>query len=118
MLRGNTKKRIHTKRRKKLNTIIPLLETALAGAAALNLSDAETRSQILAICDDDRRELTTPEAAEYLSKSEITLKQWRMKKIGPKYRKDIGGYVRYELRWLREFQSAAEVTLDTKRCDR
>jgi hypothetical protein len=102
----------------KLNTIIPLLETALAGAVALNLSDDETRSQILAICDDDRRELTTPEAADYLSKSEITLKQWRMKKIGPKYRKDIGGYVRYELRWLREFQDAAVVRTGTKQDDR
>jgi predicted DNA-binding transcriptional regulator AlpA len=47
---------------------------------------------------EDRRPLGTPaEIAEFLSKPEKTLAEWRSRRIGPRYFKLAGGSVRY--RW-------------------
>ena len=86
------------------------LQTTLAGAIANNLPDSQVRQIVLSIVDDDQRELTTVDAADYLSKSEPTLKRWRRNGIGPRYRKDVGGAIRYRLDWLREFQAEGVVS--------
>ena len=88
------------------------LQTTLAGAMANNLPDPQIRQIILSIVADDQRELTTVDAADYLSKSEPTLKRWRRKGIGPRFRKDVGGAIRYRLDWLREFQTEGVVSSD------
>ena len=88
------------------------LQTTLAGAIAQNLPDPQVRQIVLSIVDDDQRELTTVDAADYLNKSEPTLKRWRRKGIGPRYRKDAGGAIRYRLDWLREFQTEGVVSSD------
>ena len=88
------------------------LQTTLAGAIANNLPDPQIRQIVLSIVDDDRRELTTVDAADYLSKSEPTLKRWRRKGIGPRFRKDVGGAIRYRIDWLREFQTEGVVSSD------
>jgi hypothetical protein len=81
------------------------LQTTLAGAIAQNLPDPQIRQIVLSIVDDDKRELTTVDAADYLNKSAPTLKRWRREGIGPKFRKECGGAIRYRLDWLREFQT-------------
>ena len=88
------------------------LQTTLAGAITNNLPDSQIRQIVLSIVADDQRELTTVDAADYLSKSEPTLKRWRRKGIGPRFRKDVGGAIRYRLDWLREFQAEGVVTTD------
>ena len=70
-----------------------------------NLTDEKVREIVHSIIDDDLAELVTPDAAAWLNKSEATLKRWRAQKCGPRYRKDIGGKVRYRMDWLKEFQS-------------
>lgn len=88
------------------------LQTTLAGAITNNLPDSQIRQIVLSIVADDQRELTTVDAADYLSKSEPTLKRWRRKGIGPRFRKDVGGAIRYRLDWLREFQAEGVVSTD------
>ena len=88
------------------------LQTTIAGAIAQDLPDTEIRKVILSIVDDIYRELKTVDAADYLNKSEPTLKRWRRKGIGPRYRKDAGGAIRYRLDWLREFQTEGVVSND------
>ena len=88
------------------------LQTTLAGAIANNLPDPQIRQIVLSIVADDQRELTTVDAADYLSKSEPTLKRWRRKGIGPRFRKDVGGAIRYRLDWLREFQTEGVVSTE------
>jgi hypothetical protein len=88
-----------------MSHLIPQLKNTIAGAIAQDLPDFEIRKLIMAIVDDDKVELTTIEAAEYLKKSVATLKRWRRDRIPLRYRKDPGGAIRYRLDWLREFQS-------------
>ena len=88
------------------------LQTTLAGAIANNLPDPQIRQIVLSIVADDQRELTTVDAADYLSKSEPTLKRWRRKGIGPRFRKDVGGAIRYRIDWLREFQTEGVVSTE------
>lgn len=96
---------MHSRNRtKQTSQMILLLQNTLAGAVAQELSDTEVRDLIMAIIDDDKKELNTPDAADYLNKSVMTLKRWRKERIGPKYRKEPGGSIRYRLDWLREFQ--------------
>ena len=85
------------------------LRTALAGAAAEGMDDEALREVILTIADDANRELTTPQAAQFLGKSELTLKRWRCQGIGPTYRKDPGGAIRYRMAWLHEFMNEGVV---------
>ena len=88
-----------------MSQLAATLQTTLAGAIAQNLPDNEIRKVVLSIVDDDKKELTTRDAADYLNKSEPTMKRWRMLGIGPRYRKDVGGAVRYRIDWLREYQT-------------
>ena len=46
--------------------------------------------------------LSTGKAAKYIGYAEITLRVWRAKKIGPKYRK-INGKCFYNIRHLKQF---------------
>ena len=88
-----------------MSQLAATLQTTLAGAIAQGLPDTEIRKVILSIVDDDKVELTTPEAADYLNKSEATLKRWRRDGVKLRYRKDPGGAIRYRLDWLRKFQA-------------
>jgi len=92
-----------------MSQLIRNLTNALAGAISQELPDPEICKIILSIVDDDKREFPTTDAADYLNKSEATMKRWRSLGIGPKYRKEPGGAVRYRLDWLREFQTEGVV---------
>lgn len=85
------------------------LQTTIAGAIAQGLPDKELCLIVHSIIDDDKKELTTPDAADWLNKSEATLKRWRALKCGPRYRKEPFGAIQYRLDWLREFQAEGVV---------
>jgi len=85
------------------------LQTLLHGAIAQELPDNEVRQVVLSVIEDDRRRLDTPAAADFLGKSRQTLERWRRQKSRPRYSKDSGGYVRYRLDWLKNFQTAGEI---------
>ena len=88
-----------------MTELLLLLKTALAGAESKNLSDDEIRICLRPLIDSEHREVNTREAALMLGKAPVTLKRWRANQIGPRFRKDDGGCVRYQIGWLREHQS-------------
>jgi len=92
-----------------MSHLIPTLKNAIAGAEVQALTDPEIRAVIMSIINDDKREMDTAAAADELDKSCSTLKRWRRLGIGPTYRKDAGGAIRYRLDWLREFQEDGTV---------
>ena len=91
-----------------MSPFVQLLKTTIIGAVAEDLSDDEIREMLLTILRDNSREMDTKAAAEYLGYSAPTLKLWRYKKIGPKYRKDGGGRIRYRLDWLNQYTENGE----------
>jgi hypothetical protein len=54
--------------------------------------------------------LNTAETSEYLGVPSETLKMWRSRGRGPKYRKLPNGKVSYRLDWLDEFNEQHVVT--------
>ena len=91
------------------HTLAGMLQTFLAGAVAQNMSDGEVARLVSGLLEDETKELTTIEAADYLNKTKATLERWRWAKTGPRYRKEQGGQVRYRTEWLREFQEGGQV---------
>jgi hypothetical protein len=85
-----------------MSQLIQTLRMALAGAESESLPDPEVRDVIMTIVSDGDRELDTKGAADYIGYSAPTLKLWRYKNQGPKYRKDAGGRIRYKVKWLNE----------------
>jgi hypothetical protein len=91
------------------SNLIQLLQVTLDGCATQDMADAKVRQVIHSIIDDDQKELSTPDAADWLGKSEATLKRWRAHQCGPRYRKDAGGAVRYRMAWLKDYQTEGVV---------
>ena len=91
-----------------MSQLIQTIRIALAGAESENLSDPQIRDVIQTIVADDDREFDTTGAGDYIGYSAPTLKLWRYKKKGPKYRKDAGGRIRYKKRWLDEHMNSHE----------
>ena len=85
------------------------VKAVLAGAIADDLPDADFLEALQTIAEDGDPELDTEEAAPIVGKSPVTLKKWRAKGIGPRYRKDLGGFVRYRRSWLDEFNELGQV---------
>ncbi len=78
------------------------IKAALSGAVADNIPDEDFLEVLQTIAADADPELNTEEAAPIVKKSAVTMKKWRGKGIGPRYRKDPSGYVYYKMSWLRE----------------
>ena len=85
------------------------IKAALAGAIADDLSDKDLIDVLSTITEDGDPELNTEEASHVLNRSPITLKKWRAKGFGPRYRKDQSGFVRYRRSWLDEFNELGQV---------
>jgi hypothetical protein len=85
------------------------IKAALSGAVADDIPDEDFLEVLQTIAADADPELVTEEAAPIVGKSPVTLKKWRAKGIGPRYRKDLSGFVYYRMSWLREFNEQGEV---------
>ena len=85
-----------------MSQLIRTIRLALSGAESERLSDTELRDVIMTIVSDGERELDTKGAADYVGYSAPSLKLWRYKNRGPRYRKDAGGRIRYKVKWLNE----------------
>jgi hypothetical protein len=85
------------------------IKTTVAGAIASDLPDQDFLEVLRSIIEEGDSEIDTEEAARIVRKSPITLKKWRAKGVGPKFRKDPNGFISYRKSWLQEFMEQGEV---------
>lgn len=85
-------------------TLAEQIKLVAVGAIAEGYSDNKFRETVNEVLGQNDGTTNTPGAAEYLGRSESTLRLWRRKGVGPTYERDHTGRVLYSFSKLRDYR--------------